>query len=68
MKKLLKTLAKSILIPLGLTAAGSTDEAVQKEVYGSGMTDKLKLRNQRYPGKFVEESEKNKKVDFFVSY
>ena len=50
MKKLLKTLAKSILIPLGLTAAGSTDEAVQKEVYGSRMTDKLKLRNQRYPG------------------
>ena len=38
MEILLKPLAKSILIPLGLTAAVSTDEAVQKDFYGSRMT------------------------------
>ena len=38
MKNVLKTLAKSVLIPLGLTAAASaTDAAIQKKVFGSGM-------------------------------
>ena len=35
----LKTLAKSVLIPLGLTTAGSaTDTAVHKKIFGSGNT------------------------------
>ena len=39
MKNLLKLLTKSVLIPLGLTAAGSaTDTAIQKKTFGSGMT------------------------------
>ena len=38
-KNVLKPLAKSVLIPLGLTAAASaTDTALQKKVIGSGMT------------------------------
>ena len=39
MKNVLKTLAKSVLIPLGLTAtASATDAAIQKKLFGSGMT------------------------------
>ena len=39
MKNVLKPLAKSDLIPLGLTAAASaTDAAIQKKIFGSGMT------------------------------
>ena len=35
----LKPLAKSVLIPLGLTAAASaTDAAIHKKMFGSGMT------------------------------
>ena len=35
----LKLLAKSVLIPLGLTAAATaTDAAIQKKIFGSGMT------------------------------
>ena len=35
----LKPLVKSVLIPLGLTAAGSaTDAAINKKIFGSGMT------------------------------
>ena len=38
MKDVLKTLAKSILIPLGLTAAAAaTDTAIRKKLFGSGM-------------------------------
>ena len=38
-KHLFKLLAKRILIPLGLTAAASaTDAAIQKKIFGSGMT------------------------------
>ena len=38
MKNILKTLAKSFLIPLGLTAAASaTDAALHKKMFGSGM-------------------------------
>ena len=38
MKNVLKTLAKSFLIPLGLTAAASaTDVALHKKMFGSGM-------------------------------
>ena len=39
MKNVVKPLAKSVLIPLGLTAAASTtDAAIQKKIFGSVMT------------------------------
>ena len=39
MKNILKQLAKSILIPLGLTIAASAKvEVIQKKIFGSGMT------------------------------
>ena len=39
MKNVLKPLAKSILIPLGLTAAASAaDAAIHKKIFGSGIT------------------------------
>ena len=39
MKNVLTWLAKSVLISLGLLAAASTtDEAIPKKIYGSGMT------------------------------
>ena len=38
-ENVLKPLAKRVLIPIGLTAAGSaTDAAIQKKTFGSGMT------------------------------
>ena len=38
-KNVLKPLAKSALIPLGLTAtASATNEVIQKKNFGSGMT------------------------------
>ena len=36
MKNILKQLAKSFLIPLGLTAASATDAAIHKKMFGSG--------------------------------
>ena len=36
MKNILKPLAKSILIPLGLTAATASDAAIHKKMFGSG--------------------------------
>ena len=39
MKNVVKPLAKSILIPLGLTVvASATDAAIHKKMFGSGMT------------------------------
>ena len=39
MKNVLKSLATSVLIPLGLTAVAlATDSAIQKEMYSSGTT------------------------------
>ena len=39
MKNVFKALTKSVLIPLGLTAAASaTDVAIQKKIFGYGMT------------------------------
>ena len=39
MKNVLKSLAKRVLIPLGLTvAASATDADIQNNVFGSGMT------------------------------
>ena len=42
---LLKPLAKSILTPLGLTAAAATDAAIYKKMFGSG-TCPLNLAKQ----------------------
>ena len=36
-----KTLAKSVIIPLGLTAAAATDAAIHKKMFRSGMTTLL---------------------------
>ena len=39
MKNILKTLANSVLIPLGLTTLASTiDAAIRKKIFRSGMT------------------------------
>ena len=39
MKNVIRPLAKSVLIPLGLTAAAAaTDATIQKKIYGSGST------------------------------
>ena len=39
MKNVIKPLAKSVLIPLGLTAAGSgADTGIHKKILGSGNT------------------------------
>ena len=38
MKSVLTPLAKSVFIPLGLTAASATGAAIQKKLYGSGTT------------------------------
>ena len=47
MKNVLKPLAKSVLIPLGLTAAASvTDAAIHKKMFGSGNTT-LIVSNER---------------------
>ena len=46
MKNALTPLAKSILVPLELTAAPSATEApIQKKIFGSGMTDNLEYRD-----------------------
>ena len=37
MKNVLKLVAKSVLIPLGLTAASATDAAIHKKMFGSGI-------------------------------
>ena len=44
----LKPLAKSILIPLGLTAAASaTDAAINQNIFGSGLTTLIILNEER---------------------
>ena len=37
-KNILTPLTKSVLIPLGLTAVSTKDAAIQKKIFGSGMT------------------------------
>ena len=47
MKNVLKPLAKSVLIPLGLTAAASaTDEAIHKKIFQSDRTT-LTISNEK---------------------
>ena len=46
MRNILKPFAKSVLIPLGLTAAASAaDQAIHKKMFGSGFTT-LKISNE----------------------
>ena len=48
MKTVLTTLANSVLIPLGLTAAGSaTDAAIQRKNFGSGTTTLIIWNKER---------------------
>ena len=42
----LKPLAKSILIPLGLTAAAATDAAIHKKMFWPGITILIILNNE----------------------
>ena len=44
MKNVLKPLAKSVLIPLGLTAASAKDAAIHKKMLGSGRPRMLASR------------------------
>ena len=61
MKNVLKLLAKSVLIPLGLTEAASAADAVtQQKMFGSGMTTLIifneKMKDIMKIVKFLEES------------
>ena len=73
MKNVLKPLPKSVLIPLGLTAAeSSTDAAIRKDVFGLGMDPSdlakrkiLIILNQEMDGimkisKFLEDIDKRR--------
>ena len=57
---LLKPLAKSVLVPLGLTAAAATDAAIHKKMCGSGTTT-LIISNQEMNDimKIVKSSEES---------
>ena len=41
MKNLRKPLAKSILIPLSITAAAATDTGIHQKMFGSGITTRI---------------------------
>ena len=57
MKNVLKPLAKSVLIPLGLTAAAAaTDAASQKKIFGQSMTTLIILIEESLEVKSLEES------------
>ena len=46
---ILKTLAKSVLVPLGLTAAASaTDAAIHKKIFGSGTATLIISNEEMY--------------------
>ena len=48
-KYVLTPLAKSILVPLGLTkAASAANAAIQKKIFGSGKTASTTLNEERY--------------------
>ena len=57
MKNVLKPLAKSVLIPLGLTvAASATDAAIHKKMFGSGVTTYTISNEKMKIVKYLEES------------
>ena len=45
-ENVLKPLAKSVLIPLGLTAASATDAAIHKKMFGSGNTTLISFNEE----------------------
>ena len=45
-KNVIKPLAKNVLIPLGLTAAATTDAGIYKKILGSGHNTTLKTSNE----------------------
>ena len=56
MKNVVKLLAKSILILLGLTAATSaSDAAIQKKIFGSGLTSNKQMNDKTKIVKYSEE-------------
>ena len=56
MKNVVKLLAKSILILLGLTAATSaSDAAIQKKIFGSGLTSNKQMNDKTKIDKYSEE-------------
>ena len=60
MKDILKTLAKNILIPLGLTAAASaTDAAIHKKIFKSGVTTLTILNEEMNDIKIVKSYEES---------
>ena len=78
MKNVLTSLANSVLIPLGLSAAASaTDAAIQKKSFGSSKTALIISNKEMKDIKIVKSLEesgllikrkKNKKEDFFQCY
>ena len=61
LEDILKPLAKSVLVPLGLTAAGlATDVAIHKQMFGSGFTTLIisteGMNDSMKIVKFLEES------------
>ena len=47
MKNVLKSLAKNVLIPVGLTvAASATDAVIRKKMFGSGMNALIILKKK----------------------
>ena len=78
MKNVLTSLANSVLIPLGLSAAASaTDAAIQKKFFGSSKTALIISNKEMKDIKIVKSLEesgllikrkKNKKEDFFQCY
>ena len=60
MKGILKTLAKNILIPLGLTAAASsTDAAIHKKIFKSAVTALIILNEEMNDIKIVKSYEES---------
>ena len=56
----LKPLAKSVLIPLGLTAAASaTDAAIHKKIFGSGATTLVVSNEEMNDMKIAKSLEKS---------
>ena len=66
----LKSLAKSVLIPLGLAAtASATDVAIHKKMFRSGNTTLVSWNEEMNDiSEKLKMNQKNKKVDFLVCY
>ena len=68
MKSVIAPLAKSVLIPLGLTAASwAADAGIHKKILGSGNNTTLIISNKDMDD-LIQIVKKNKKADFLVCY